>query len=554
MRNRSVIYLAVSILLSLLVAGLWYKGHRDEQLIVGLVIPHHEMVAGIREAFLKEVSARVQPKTIILMSPDHFEQGSAPIVTTTRTWRTVDGDFEPETNVIEALGVINDDVAFSGEHGIANVLGPLKRAFPRATIVPIMVARTATYVDVEALVETLATNCSDCLFVASVDFSHAHDRAVASLHDEVSLRALENSDSELAYMKAEVDSPESLVALIEWARFNGGGAFDIFSHTNSGTLSKERAGEMTTHIMGAYLRGEKSHRDSYSFMIGGDTMFARTVANWKNPFEKLGDRFFWGVDDAVLNLEGVFDSRTDRSARREGWMKMPPVLAFNLGYANKLRGARVSAVGMHNNHSEDGGVDGYTFTKKVLQKVGIVPIGGESAHGIGVYKPKGTAIPVAYVTLDTLAGIPDFKTTMEQLRDYRTIVFIHWGREYEPTHNATQEAIAYQLVDLGADLIVGSHPHVIQDVEVYRSVPIVYSLGNFLFDQDQMKATTQGLVLGGVFDREGVALYPIPVHTFENTALLPKADELPVFAQIREALLPFQVSEDAFFVPYGTGE
>jgi poly-gamma-glutamate synthesis protein (capsule biosynthesis protein) len=63
------------------------------------------------------------------------------------------------------------------------------------------------------------------------------------------------------------------------------------------------------------------------------------------------------------------------------------------------------------------------------------------------------------------------------------IVFTHWGTEYVPTQNNDQRAMARLAIDTGADLVVGAHPHVIQPNEVYRDKPIIYSLGNFIFDE-----------------------------------------------------------------------
>jgi poly-gamma-glutamate synthesis protein (capsule biosynthesis protein) len=63
------------------------------------------------------------------------------------------------------------------------------------------------------------------------------------------------------------------------------------------------------------------------------------------------------------------------------------------------------------------------------------------------------------------------------------IVQMHWGVEYEHKFNPTQQRLAHELIDAGADMIIGHHPHVVQGMEVYKNKPIFYSLGNFIFDQ-----------------------------------------------------------------------
>lgn len=74
------------------------------------------------------------------------------------------------------------------------------------------------------------------------------------------------------------------------------------------------------------------------------------------------------------------------------------------------------------------------------------------------------------------------------------IVSYHAGIEYEK-HNERQEFLFKSSIDAGADLIVGSHPHVAQDIQIYKGKPILYSLGNFMFDQYFSKETMQGLVV-----------------------------------------------------------
>jgi poly-gamma-glutamate synthesis protein (capsule biosynthesis protein) len=63
------------------------------------------------------------------------------------------------------------------------------------------------------------------------------------------------------------------------------------------------------------------------------------------------------------------------------------------------------------------------------------------------------------------------------------IVFMHWGVEYQSRETSHQRAMARLAIESGADFVVGSHPHVIQPAETYAGKPIVYSLGNFVFDE-----------------------------------------------------------------------
>ena len=84
------------------------------------------------------------------------------------------------------------------------------------------------------------------------------------------------------------------------------------------------------------------------------------------------------------------------------------------------------------------------------------------------------------------------------------IVLLHMGTEYEASANQQQRTVARAAVDAGAALVIGHHPHVLQDVEVYQGVPIVYSLGNFVFDMDVIERTRDTAVLRAVLARDGV--------------------------------------------------
>ena len=93
------------------------------------------------------------------------------------------------------------------------------------------------------------------------------------------------------------------------------------------------------------------------------------------------------------------------------------------------------------------------------------------------------------------------------------VVSLHWGEEYKTLSNDRERELAHRLIDAGADIIVGHHPHVRQEVERYNGGWIIYSLGNFVFDQIFSEATRTGLVLvvtvedGAIVDVETMRVY-----------------------------------------------
>jgi poly-gamma-glutamate synthesis protein (capsule biosynthesis protein) len=78
-------------------------------------------------------------------------------------------------------------------------------------------------------------------------------------------------------------------------------------------------------------------------------------------------------------------------------------------------------------------------------------------------------------------------------------VYFHWSAEYTHSANDDMRAVAHAAIDAGADLILGSHPHWVQGIEWYKDHLITYSLGNFIFDQEQSTETKQGTLLNATF-------------------------------------------------------
>jgi len=92
---------------------------------------------------------------------------------------------------------------------------------------------------------------------------------------------------------------------------------------------------------------------------------------------------------------------------------------------------------------------------------------------------------------------------------------LHWGIEHTKEPTARQRMDARMLIDSGADAVIGHHPHVIQDEEIYNGSPIFYSLGNFVFDQRQDEGTT-GMIVKLTFSKStGIERYFVRIPVFE---------------------------------------
>jgi len=259
---------------------------------------------------------------------------------------------------------------------------------------------------------------------------------------------------------------------------------------------------------------KKDQPTEMTFIIGGDAMFGRLVDyqfknNLQSSLENLGENFFGGKDLSLVNLEGpISDFPTNPSTD-------PNNLIFNFPpeTTQVLKWLGVNAASLANNHSSNQGKTGFENTKNALEQEGIVPIGQEfnfNEDSIARFKKGDNQISVIAInTLETEADITQAIAQEKQAKSF-VIIFPHWGGEYQTIHSKSQENLAHAWIDAGADLIIGSHSHVIQDAEIYNNKPIFYSLGNLIFDQTFSSETQQGLIISGKILNNKLTLTLIP--------------------------------------------
>ena len=147
---------------------------------------------------------------------------------------------------------------------------------------------------------------------------------------------------------------------------------------------------------------------------------------------------------------------------------------------------------MANNHIFDFGKVGIEESRKALKKAGVDwfgdPLDKDKKSFIYHTDPLNlVGKSVAFVGFNQFLGVDSIENTVEEIKKRKfdgdiVVVFSHWGDEYVSA-NDFQKNTARGFIDAGADLVVGAHPHVIQESDVYKGKMIYYSLGNFIFDQ-----------------------------------------------------------------------
>ena len=186
---------------------------------------------------------------------------------------------------------------------------------------------------------------------------------------------------------------------------------------------------------------------------------------------------------------------------------------------------RFDALALANNHSGDFGKAAFVETMQHLDASGIAHFGGghnlAAAHAPLWIERKGLRIAVLsyneYKPRSFEAGpespgiawsedsqvVSDIRAARAAGADL-VIPFMHWGWEREPAPDERQRQLAHRMIDAGADVVVGGHPHVTQGAEYYRGKLIVYSLGNFVFDGFDQPPEKRGWLLRLTLERGGL--------------------------------------------------
>lgn len=285
-----------------------------------------------------------------------------------------------------------------------------------------------------------------------------------------------------------------------------------------GSEKPENISQLSSQIINKPLPTPKPK--TTTIILAGDTMLGRTVTSEsldkhsdpKHPFLKVSDEL-QKADLVFVNLENPI---VDGCPRHYSGYKFcaPPEMLEGLVFAG------IDLVTIANNHTKNYGEEGFRQTKRYLDDYGVSYVGSDNF----VSKKVGDVV-YGFLGFDFFSKNPaeaDYELVRKsaELSDF-LIVSVHWGQEYQSIANSSQNRWAEELVNAGANLIVGHHPHWVQNFEDIAGTPVYYSLGNFVFDQMWGEETKSGLVLKVIF--EGSALKSIEhLPTYMSSWAQPK--------------------------------
>ena len=460
------------------------------------IISHHFLAKDLIAEFYNK-TGNDKISTIFLISPDHynhFYSSNTLAYTSSASWNTPYGELQPDKEVINYLTksgqgsvAINDSI-LGLEHGIYIEIPFIKKFFPNAKIVPLVVDSTTDYGQFLVLgsqLNSLAGN--NAFLVVSSDFSHNLTSGASSIADKKSVEILKNLDTD-NLDKATNDCKQCLAVL---SGFLGDKKykFNLIDNKNSFDISGEDKDSVTSYVSGFYAK-----KTDIQILFTGDLMFDRGIryyANKNSSNEFIFNKVYPTLaksDLVVSNLEGPITDNKSISSGTEPGSSNNYIFTFDKSVADTLFAENIKLVDLGNNHILNFHNAGVKSTEEYLSDAGVEYFGSPNGNKSIIKNIDG--LKIAFVSYNEFAESTnlDQAQTISEIQKLKTqsdliIVFCHWGVEYTAEPTDAIKDLAHQFINAGADVIIGSHPHVKQSTEIFNNKKIYYSLGNFVFDQ-----------------------------------------------------------------------
>ncbi len=243
--------------------------------------------------------------------------------------------------------------------------------------------------------------------------------------------------------------------------------------------------------------------DPFEIILFGDVMMGRYISTLMGRLTEEDPTF------PLTHLPEIIDAYSE-DPEIVGVNLEGPITDFQISYCDMcfrfpetsgqlLAQQGVTFANLANNHMFNQGENGYEQTKTYLTGSGISYVGhAHEVNEFSSYIQEIEGMRIGWLGFDDIEGRLDYEAATQLTGEIAkqadfTIVAIHWGTEYVNTPSASIQTYAHNFIDAGADMIWGTHPHVIQSIENYGEGMIFYSLGNFVFDQYWSAGTQEGL-------------------------------------------------------------
>jgi poly-gamma-glutamate capsule biosynthesis protein CapA/YwtB (metallophosphatase superfamily) len=276
-----------------------------------------------------------------------------------------------------------------------------------------------------------------------------------------------------------------------------------------------------TGLMGLSLLA-RADSPSVSMVFTGDVMLADKVGqgirDGHDPLQPFAS-ILKQSDIRIANLECVIATGGEAVEDKPYTFRAHPRVL-------SLLKRHVDAVSLANNHTGDFGHGAFKQMLQLLQQAKLPYAGGgmdlNEAHQPLMFERQGVRIALlayneffprsfeadvdrpGHAWSDDEQVLADIRNARDKHHADLVITFMHWGFENESRSNGRQQQLARWMIDAGADAVIGSHPHVTQEMAVYKDKPVFYSLGNFVFDGFSSKENNTGWVVRLNMNKTGV--------------------------------------------------
>lgn len=296
------------------------------------------------------------------------------------------------------------------------------------------------------------------------------------------------------YMQAKQTTAQNAVSMNASGDSNQTAATDS-QETDSSDTAISAPVSLTLSVVGDCTLGTDETFDY-------DTSLNAYYENYGADYFLQNVRSIFSADDlTIANFEGTLTDSDEREDKTFAF-KAPA------SYASVLSGSSVEAVNTANNHSHDYGDQGFDDTLAALDDAGIVHFGYDETAVMDIKGIKVGMVGIyeLYDHLDREQQLKDNIAKVQADGAQLIVVIFHWGNETETVPDSNQTTLGRMAIDLGADLVCGHHPHVLQGIETYKGKNIVYSLGNFCFGGNSSPSDMDTMIYQQTFtiDADGV--------------------------------------------------
>ena len=296
------------------------------------------------------------------------------------------------------------------------------------------------------------------------------------------------------YMQAKQTTAQNAVSMNASGDSNQTAATDS-QETDSSDTAISAPVSLTLSVVGDCTLGTDETFDY-------DTSLNAYYENYGADYFLQNVRSIFSADDlTIANFEGTLTDSDEREDKTFAF-KAPA------SYASILSGSSVEAVNTANNHSHDYGDQGFDDTLAALDDAGIVHFGYDETAVMDIKGIKVGMVGIyeLYDHLDREQQVKDNIAKVQADGAQLIVVIFHWGNETETVPDSNQTTLGRMAIDLGADLVCGHHPHVLQGIETYKGKNNVYSLGNFCFGGNSSPSDMDTMIYQQTFtiDADGV--------------------------------------------------